>query len=106
MLSTRIYVYVIYMYYAYVICTFYAYVIYMYLDFFSFFAGLTMYKILPRHQFSAVQMVLFPKYFSYNLLFCSLSLSSFYLLINKGLTAERMVYKVSGIFTPSHCKSS
>ncbi|KAF6031794.1 TMEM205 [Bugula neritina] len=47
----------------------------------TFVAGLAMYRIIPRHLFSQVQSVLFPKFVRYCMIFSSLSLISYYLLV-------------------------
>jgi len=40
-----------------------------------------MYRIIPRHLFSQVQSVLFPKFVRYCMIFSSFSLISYYLLV-------------------------
>ncbi|XP_011404217.1 PREDICTED: transmembrane protein 205-like [Amphimedon queenslandica] len=43
----------------------------------TFFAGLTMYKHLPRHTFGYIQSKLFPKYFLFGAVLSSLSIATY-----------------------------
>ena len=55
-----------------------------------------MYSILPRHHFSNVQCALFPKFVRYCLIFSTLSLVSYYLIISS-ISSESLLSKVSNL---------
>jgi len=61
----------------------------------TFIAGLTMYPLLPRHLFSKIQCALFPKFVRYCLIFSTLSLVSYYIIISG--QQESLVGKLSGL---------
>ncbi|XP_067930102.1 transmembrane protein 205-like [Watersipora subatra] len=60
----------------------------------TFVAGLTMFKILPRNLFSAVQSVLFAKYVAYCVLFSIIALGSYYMQVK---ATEGFLSKILGL---------
>ena len=72
------------------------FLILVYIILFIVHKGLTMYSILPRHHFSNVQCALFPKFVRYCLIFSTLSLVSYYLIISS-ISSESLLSKVSNL---------